>query len=186
MTLRKLVAVAVCAGVGISLGGSMAVASDAIGLAKAVEAAAVASKGTPISAKSAAAAFEVQVVAGGKVQAVPVDAKGTASAGKDSTCEGFADIAKAVTDSKQTLAGAIAAAEGHSKGKASMAKAWMNAGKLEFVVAAMVNNNTMNVTVDSAGKVTKMEEAKADAKGADAHKDHGHTKPAEKPAEKKP
>ncbi len=180
MTLRKVYVSAICAGLGLCLANTAVRASDAVTLAKAVDAAAAASKGTAIAAKSAAGAFEVHVVAGGKLQSVPVDAKGTASAGKDMPGEGSADIAKALTDGKQTLSGAIAAAEGHSKGKATMAKAWMNAGKLEFMVATMVGDKTMNVTVDGMGKATKMEEAKADAKAADPHKGHDHAKPAEK------
>ena len=180
MTLRKLCVAALCAGFGLSFASTVVRAADDVTFAKAVDAAAAASKGTPIFAKKTGGAVDVHVVAGGKLMAVPVDAKGTASAGKDMAGEGSADVAKAVTDSKQTLSGAIAAAETYSKGKATTAKALMNAGKLEFMVTCMVADKTMNCTVDNMGKATKMEEAKAEAKGTDPHKGHDDAKPAEK------
>lgn len=180
MTLRKLCVVAVCAGFGLSLASTVVRAADDVTLGSAVNAAAAASKGIPITAKKVGSAFEVHAVAGGKLMAVPVDAKGTASAGKDMAGEGSADVAKAVTDSKQSLSGAIAAAETHSKGKATMAKAWMNAGKLEFTVSTLVGDKAMNVTVDNTGKATKMEEAKVEVKPADPHKGADPAKPAEK------
>lgn len=175
MTLRKLVAGLFCAGVGIWLGSAQAVAGDALGLGKAVEVAGATSKGTPIAAKTTASGFEVHVVAGGKTMSIPVDAKGTASAGKEIPGEN-AELVKALTDGKQTLSGAIMAAEAHSKGKATSAKAWMNAGKLEFLIGTMVGDKTMNVTVDNTGKAVKMDEAKAGG----APKGHEQAKPAEK------
>lgn len=180
MSLRKLYVSAVCAGLGLCLANTAVRAADAVTLGKAVDAAGAASKGTPIAAKSAAEGFEVHVVVGGMRMIVPVDAKGTASAGTEKAGEGMAEIATAMAASKQSLSGAIAAAEAHSKGTAKMAKAWMNGANLEFMVATMVGDKTMNVTVDGTGKATKMEEAKAAMKGADDHKGHDHAKPAEK------
>lgn len=90
------------------------------------------------------------------------------------SCKG---MVKMMEEGKLTLASAVAAAEAHSKGKALVAYAELEEGKLEFDVYCLVGDKIMEVTVDGAGKATEMEEAKSLPAGdvdEDEHEGDGH------------
>jgi len=77
------------------------------------------------------------------------------------SCAGSAaEMQKAMDTGKVTLASAFTAAEGHSKGKAVAGRATLEGGKLGFHVHCLVGEKMVDVTVDGAGKATKMEDSK--------------------------
>jgi len=152
-------------------------------LGKAIETAETASKGTAIAAHAKSATeLTVYTVVGEKLLAVPVTIK-TGAAGKavdanpgDVKASKPADVAKTLTEAKQTLAKIVAEAEKDSKGEAVAAHPKVEGTKIEFNVTTYVSGKAHTVVVDAkTGKVA-----------SDKKADKPTVKPSEKPAEKAP
>lgn len=137
-------------------------------LAKAIENAQAASKGTATAAMAKMdgdkLAFVVHAVADGKTWEIPVDATGKASAPKELAGDAekkthampAAELAKAMTGAKWTLGAAITAAEADAKGKAIGVKTVKIGDKMLFDVAVVAGDKTVSVKVDhTTGKVHK-------------------------------
>ncbi len=105
--------------------------------------------------------FDVHCVAGDKVSHVTVDGTGKATKTDEAKGETTKDKDAGKAIDKVTLASAITAAEGASKGKAVAAGAKSTAGKLGFEVYCLAGDKLVKVDVDDAGKAGKTEDAKA-------------------------
>ncbi len=152
-------------------------------LGKAIEAAETASKGTAVAAQpKSATELTVYALVGEKLMAVPVTIK-TGAAGKavdantaEVKASKPADVVKALTEGKQTLAKIVAEAEKESKGEAITVQPKVEGTKFEFSVTTYVSGKAHTVVIDAkTGKVASEKKAEKPT-----------VKPAEKPAEKTP
>jgi hypothetical protein len=141
-------------------------------LAKAVETAETACKGTAIGTHIKMSGKDAQLIVhcavGDKCMLVPVDVKtGKAEKATEATPveekedhTGKAkDITKALDTEKASVVSAITAVE-KSHGKATSVMSKLEGGKLEFAVRVVDNGKVSTVTVDAKGNVVKADEAK--------------------------